>query len=568
MIISALLCLSAGQSFAGSRVDWLDGGPRLVVNGKPLPATVAAGVYYIPDPRMSGKSGVPDYRDPLWVSRMEGIIDRVSGDGGKLVLINIWWSDFDKSKTRPAPIDKNLNFKNFDSVMDYAAGKEVYLMPVLTFAPGLPEWWLKENRFPPFDGKGQCDSCETDSYGNHYNNPSMGSEITRRDFGGFLAAFTGRYRSHPALAGWSFGVGATGEDNYGPNYIYFMSVGGSRAKTMKPLMFTDYSPSFQRRFKTWLKAKYKTDAALQSAWNDERVTLAGVGVPRPKDMVRKGKEPRLFPDPADLWWGFDTDNLTKRGLDFYEFRNLTRAEERRYYASLFKKNDPDHVLFFNSSMEETLSDPEIDGITLNPNLNFGAKTNKLIGDWLFNVITRIVTPAVRHKKAVLSVSENVSDGMLFQSTGRWESEGQLDYIETFGKSVKCAGGMFGYTVDLQGRDAENHWLPTWFSDETRQAGRRIAEYKPGQDCACALVRATYLKNGCSGKSLETGCGQLNKAYHSFCNIPEEPGHEHRKGPPEGGKPRRPGAGKNGLCGDGVCDKFERAHAELCPQDCR
>ncbi|MFA5137942.1 MAG: beta-galactosidase [Elusimicrobiota bacterium] len=548
VILGASLC--AASAGAHSRVEWSKEGPRLVIDGKTLPATIGVNIYYLPDPRMSGRSGVPSYRDPEWTARMKSVIDRGAAGKARLILFNVWWADLDhRSQSRPEPIDRDLDFAPMDSVMDHAARKGVYLMPITVMSPGLPEWWLKENRFPPFDKEEKCDACETDSYGNTYNNPSMGSDAVRRDYGAYLEAVIRRYRSHPALAGWSFGVGATGEDNYGPNYIYFVRVGDAEPRKREPMMYTDYSPFFQREFRAWMKRKYKTDAAA--------------GVPRPEEMIRErgGPQMLLFPDPSDLWWGASPDVLTQKGRYFYEFRNAQRAAERRYYAALFKKNDPDHLLLFGGNAE-ILDEPLIDGITVNPNLNFEARVGKQTEDFYHNVLTRIVEPAVRRRKLVIVSAENISDGRLHRETGKWETDGQLAYIEAFGKAVKCSRALFAYTVDLMAEDAEIRWLPTWFSAETLQAARRIAEYVPAAGCACAIAKSLYQGQSCGEKSLDAGCGQVNQAYHSACKVPEEQSHKtrRRESAPEG-------RGRKG-CGDGVCDDFEQEHPEMCPRDCR
>lgn len=47
----------------------------------------------------------------------------------------------------------------------------------------------------------------------------------------------------------------------------------------------DYSPSALKGFRDWLKEKYKTDQALQVAWNNRKVTLATATVPTFKERV-------------------------------------------------------------------------------------------------------------------------------------------------------------------------------------------------------------------------------------------------------------------------------------------
>ena len=44
-------------------------------------------------------------------------------------------------------------------------------------------------------------------------------------------------------------------------------------------VYADVSPAFQKHFSTYLKKKYKTDEALQAAWQDRSVTIQNPGIP-------------------------------------------------------------------------------------------------------------------------------------------------------------------------------------------------------------------------------------------------------------------------------------------------
>ncbi len=371
---------------------------------------------------------------------------------------------------------------------------------------------------------GACDLCETDSYGNVYNNVSMNNDKVHQDFGRFIEAIIKRYKNHPALIGWSIGVGATGEDNYGPNYIYLMGMGGGKRIERKPLMFTDYSPYFHRKFKEWITEKYKTDEALQRAWADNSVTLANLTIPKPQEMIINAQywlqNHRIdsFPDPSEGWWKTDINVLTKKGRDFYDFRNYMRSADRKYYAKLIKRNDPDHILLFVGGLnEEILDDPSLcDGITGNPNLYFEAEMNIINRDFYYHMIS-LVKNAVNHKKLVIITGENRSDGRLYLATGKWESGGQIKYIETFGKAVKCANGMFAYVVDLLDVNSPARWIPSWFSVEAKSAAKRIIDYTPTKNCSCELISELYFGNSCGSIYAVPGCGLLEKAYRFFCN---------------------------------------------------
>jgi len=128
----------------------------------------------------------------------------------------------------------------------------------------------------------------------------MGSQAVRRDYGAFVTALVTHYRADPALIGWAFGLGPTGEDPYGPDYIVVDAPGGGHGLGRKPMMFTDYSPDFTARFRDWLVRKYGSEQALRQAWNDPSVSLGSFRTPPPAELVRDpaafSREP--FPDPA------------------------------------------------------------------------------------------------------------------------------------------------------------------------------------------------------------------------------------------------------------------------------
>lgn len=531
-----------------SEVKLVNNVPKIIINGKEL-NTVIANVYYIFSPAPQGIPFQPKYGSEKWVNRVKSVIDEASITGVKAIMLNVFWGDLDRSLSRPNNIGQNLDFSSLDNVMDYASQKNVYVILVNILYPAFPEWWVRENNLPPFNKYGICDFVETDSYGNIYNNPSMNNDKVHQDYGRFIQAVIKRYKNHPALLGWNVGVGATGEDNYGPNYIDLMMgmVGGKKGER-KPLMFTDYSPFFQKRFKEWITKKYKTDRPLQQAWGDNSVTLARLAIPKPDEMIVNAREwlqsnrMDMFPDPSDGWFETDKKVLTKKGLDFYEFRNYMRSADREYYSNLFKKNDPDHILLFVGFAfnSEIVNSPSLcDGITSNPNLYFDGPLNPMnpqARDFYYHMISAVKN-AVKHNKLVIITGENRSSVTGFgpassvpfpgftapgrldggRPPARWDSETQIRYIETFGKAVKCANGMFAYVVDLLDKDAPSKWIPSWFSHEAKAAARRVADYVPTKNCDCSLVRDLYLSNSCGSINAPPGCGLLEKAYRSFCS---------------------------------------------------
>jgi hypothetical protein len=591
-LVAGLLLGSVALALAATSSVGRDGGrPVLRIDGRPV-TTGFVEVYYYPA-KANPLPNQPEYRDPRWGEAMRRVADTAVAQGVRLVMASVWWGDIDVSTGRPArPEAAAYDFAPLDAFMDYARKRGVAVILKTSANHFLPGWWLAENGFPPgvgYQEKSACPSLETDAYGTAYGNPSMGSAAVRRDFGAYVAALVGRYRSHPALAGWAFGLGPTGEDGYGPNYIVVDAPGGGKGLGRRPLMFTDYSPDFTVRFRDWLAAKYGSEAALRRAWNDPAVSLAGFRTPPPAELVRDpaafSREP--FPDPA-MERELDLPAvLTAKGLDFYAFRVKTREDDTDYYARLIKSLDPGHVLLFNGRARASLrAHPSIDGIFFNPHPRFGQplffETNQL--DTIFRSVEAITVAG----KLALVASEN--GAARAPVAGRYESAEQINYLVGLGRGVKALGGIMGYAVDLLDVGTDNHWLPTWFSGDARAAMRTIetSRLASGQG-PCEAIRELRRANRCgAGGEAPLGCGLTDLAFLNYCQMDAacdanrdgrvsevefaacRPGRQ-PAGPasPTGSAPQAPQgqpAGAAGKCGDGVCDAFEQARG-VCPADC-
>ncbi|MDQ7826995.1 MAG: beta-galactosidase [Candidatus Eremiobacteraeota bacterium] len=473
---------SPPASLTTSEVRLVNNRPVLFVNDRELTPSVFTEVYYHPDD-MPAHANQALYAsgDSRWVTAMKKVIDRAKENGVKVVMARIWWSDVDPSTARPSPISSNFTFAKLDEVMNHAQAEGMYVILMSDLHNKYPAWWKAENSLPYATARNTgCDFCETDSYGNQYNNPSMGSDKVRSDFGGFLEALVSRYKAHPALIGWAFGLGASGEDGYGPNYILVLGLGGYPPLEggWQPLMFTDYSPFFQRAFKEWLRAKYKTDEALQAAWSDGAASFSHFIMPGPEEMVKDAAAFGMnkFPEPDSSGGGNYAEALTPKGMDFYEFRNFTRDSETDFYAGIFKNNDRNHILILNGGAtprKSLLTHSRVDGIMGNPNLTYtddkggrGSQSNAIMSE---------IATVTGAGKLCLIASEN-SDGTL-----ELREPQQLTYLETTGKSVRSGGGWMGYASDLlDSGGTESIWLPTWSSPQAMEVVKKIAAYAPSQ----------------------------------------------------------------------------------------
>ena len=596
LILAASLAGASSALAAPSAVGREGGRPILLVDGKPATSGFVE-IYYYPG-RGNPMPGQPEYGDPRWVEAMKRAVDTALAQGVRLVMASVWWSDLDRSPARPATLQAaRYEFAPLDAVMDYAARRKAQVVLKTSANHFLPGWWLAEQGFPQGAGyqeRSACRSCETDAYGTAYANPSMGSLDARRDFGAFIEALVGRYRTHPALVGWAFGLGPTGEDGYGPNYIVVDAPGGGKGLGRRPMMFTDYSPDFTSRFRSWLTARYGTDAGLRQAWGDPKVSLTDFRLPPPAELVR---DPALFarrpfPDAANDRDGDPARWLTPKGMDFYAFRNWARDDETDYFARLFKSLDSKHVLFLNARARASArAHPAIDGVFFNPNPRFGQPL--FFENDQLDLILRSVERIVAAGKLAWVASENGHEPG--RSPGAGESKEQINYLLAIGCGVKSLGGVMGYAVDLLDPDTANAWLPTWRTSHALSAIKAIEAWKPAPGRGpCDTITELRRRNGCDAATgAPAGCRLTELALINYCRtdlacdadrdgrVSEDEYAVCRPGgqtPPPGTTPGGPAAGPVGApaggppagaagkCGDGVCDDFERSRG-VCPADC-
>ncbi len=586
---------ASGPAPATSAVIRDGSGLRLSVGGRIL-SGVFAEIYNYPDENPE-HANQPVYGSKAWPGAARRVMDQAVAAGASLILVHVWWSDLDRSATPPpASAASRLDFAQLDAFMNEARKRGLFVMPILGVNNRVPPWWRALNRFPATAAHGAgCDFCETDSLGVSYGNPSMGAPAVRQDFGDVMRAVIARYRSHPALAGWSFGLGPTGEDYYGPNYILVRGLGDFAAVGETPLRFTGYSPFFIREFAAWLKRKYGGDAALAAAWNDPSATLAPFVMPPPSALIADPSTfgMREFPDEAFDAFGNNPGLLTQKGRDFYAFRQQMRRADSDFYAKLIKTADPDHALVFCGLMRESLiTHPLVDGVIANPNVAFSAPLHHERNQ-LWKYVTAVRNIAAHGKLPMIAMEDQPGRG---PSGGARDSREQLDYMTAFGQSMACAGAMPGYAADMLDPASGPRWLPSWQTPEAIKVAAAIASYVPAPGCACALVSTLYRRGQCDQFGRPKGCDLLDKAYAEFCNAPlpaaasraQSPMPPVNGSPPMGrgmppagqsgqtapGAPNGPGGpegfggsgGSGGRCGDGVCGPMER-QTGMCPADC-
>jgi Beta-galactosidase len=112
------------------------------------------------------------------------------------------------------------------------------------------------------------------------------------------------------IAGYQVGNGFGGE------WLPFNSFWETRGNQPHPTKFgvEDYSPAAKIAFQKWLRAKYKTVAALRQAWGEATVTFETAAPPDEK--TRYSPQHGIFFDPA----------ISTRVPDYFEFYNNSVAD--------------------------------------------------------------------------------------------------------------------------------------------------------------------------------------------------------------------------------------------------
>jgi len=450
-----------------------------------------------------------------------------------------------------------------------------------------------------------CKECETDSYGWKYNVPGMGGEVFRKDYTEYVSAIVNRYKNDPALIGWIFSIGTSGEDQYGPDYIilFFEIYGAWKELAKHPDQVVDYSEHAQAMFRSWMKTRYVSDAQLQSAWEDPTVTLAAVRLPDPRKLFKEG---RMGPFPDDFFTDLRVSlkDLSVQGRDLYDFRERVRNNYRTYFTKLIKDLDGKHVLgSFAANNAAVYGNPYIDFLMNANHLEYSVN-----GYEETNLIAILGELANKHGKANIFVLESTGVNGVGMSGSNPDQDKQKDVLLYAFKTIKCLGNYLGYTTSILETDPMPYWRK-----KDMEVLNAIGAYMPGKQCMCDLVppNAKVLGNHTFRELVQTfslrdryqciedGTTQPNLPSRDAKSIGGSVGMDqeqkncmdtctHRYHDPmkcsqechvtlpdlgqmSGGEGSRPepgsGQGGRGRCGDGICDEFEKAHSGVCPQDC-
>ncbi len=193
------------------------------------------------------------------------------------------------------------------------ADPEAYFFPRLYLSS--PRWWDEKHpddlvTFDPGDGRPQpFFHSPADK-----RVPSWASEAWRRDTATALRRFIEHVQQSPyadRVVGYHLASGTTEE---------WMMWGGNEGK------WVDFSPANVARFRQWLRAKYRTAGALQSAWADPAVTFENATIPSKRE--RETTRLATLRDPQ----------RERRVIDFYDYNADLVADTIACLAKVVKES--------------------------------------------------------------------------------------------------------------------------------------------------------------------------------------------------------------------------------------
>ncbi len=249
-----------------SSVENVNGSPAIVINGQPV-----SPVMYV---RPEQESALPGCEETIVNSGIELYATRLNSE------LEVFWKDYD-----------TFDFTEFDaSVYDIMAvnGDAKIMLCITLWAPN---WWMK---LPENQGE-----LVIQNYRDKEQNTDSGYSESSKSLGASFSSVKFRSESSVALTKLINHVKA--QTYYNKLFAFQICAGATyewmvfQTGTLESSV--DYSEASQKGFETYLRNKYKTQAALRSAWNDNTVTFASAKIPTSVERDPNGQGGAIFYDP-------------------------------------------------------------------------------------------------------------------------------------------------------------------------------------------------------------------------------------------------------------------------------
>ena len=212
--------------------------------------------------------------------------------------------------------DGSIDYAAFDAVIyDTLAANDDALVMV-NIGMFAPQWWLEQNP----DHRAQAHN------GSSYialDDVSLASEKFRQEAGQVLRLLLAHMK----------------EQNY-YNRVFGLKISGGQSYEWMHLgtgadQGPDYSAASQEGFKTYLKNKYGTDAALQAAWGNNTVTLATAAAP---SWEEKCAYSNVFVGDVE------TGSFSRNIVDWNLWLGEASADSFLYYCQIAKEETDDQII--------------------------------------------------------------------------------------------------------------------------------------------------------------------------------------------------------------------------------
>ncbi|CAA9238452.1 MAG: hypothetical protein AVDCRST_MAG95-1318 [uncultured Adhaeribacter sp.] len=306
LLLSNVLHLVAQQPLS-AEVKMYNGRPAVFLNGVP---------EY---PMIYSLTDVPGGRW-AWEELPRYNLQNFCSNGVRLVQVDL---AFDHVWKADGSIDTDTAQKQLRGVLDVCPNAAIFIR----FHVNPPKWWQQKH---PEENTVYADTTPMPDIDwglqriieDDEENPtrhSLASARWKEEATAKLVEFLTKLKTLPeanALAGIQVAGGVYGEWHYW-GFI-----------NNEP----DVSLPMQRYFRTWLKEKYRTDAALQRSWNNKQVTLAMAGLPTLHE--RRTTQAGIFRLPAG----------ERNVIDYYEAQHQVVADDIIHFCKVVKETWPRPII--------------------------------------------------------------------------------------------------------------------------------------------------------------------------------------------------------------------------------
>ena len=212
--------------------------------------------------------------------------------------------------------DGSIDYDAFDAVIYDTLAASDNALVMVNIGMFAPKWWLAQNP----DHQAQAHN------GSSYialDDVSLASEKFRQEAGEVLRSLLTHMKAQNYY-NRVFGIKISGGQSY-----EWMHLGTGVDQG------PDYSAASQEGFRTYLKNKYGTDAALQAAWGNNQVTLETAAAP---GWNERCSSPNVYMGDAD------TGALSRNMVDWNLYLNEASADSFLYYCQIAKEETDNRII--------------------------------------------------------------------------------------------------------------------------------------------------------------------------------------------------------------------------------